>query len=114
MKKWTNIIAFAAAALTLSACGPKGEEYVGEWQSIKHPQIRAVIEKNGDSYLVKHTEPRRPGSSKTDTSTLPAVYENGALQVTRASGRMSVAYVKATDTLVWPTLTSSLEYRRVK
>lgn len=115
MKKWIKTFAVGTAALVLSACGgPSGKEYVGEWQSVKYAEMRAVIEQNGDSYLVKLTEFRRPGSKKTDTVTLPAVYENGALQVTRGSNRMSVTHVKETDTLVWPTLTSSQEYRRVK
>jgi hypothetical protein len=114
MKKWMNCIAYLAVAAALSACSQKGSEFVGTWEAVKSAKHRAVIERNGDNFLIKDTEPSMTKRGETNTTTLAGVYKDGALEVSGPFGPTSIAYVKQTDTLVWPTMGGSLEYRRVK
>lgn len=115
MSKLLNTLAFASVALVLSACGQKGNDFVGTWQSTKFPSRSAQIERNGDGFLLKVTEPSFFKVSELETKVLPAVYKDGTLQVQGGFGTASVGYVKATDTLLMPTAGgSSLEYHRTK
>jgi hypothetical protein len=115
MSKLLNTFACASIALILSACGQKGNDFVGTWQSTKFPSRSAQIERNGDGFLLKVTEPSFFKASEVETKVLPAVYKDGTLQVQGGFGTASVGYVKATDTLLMPTAGgSSLEYHRTK
>jgi len=114
MKNWMKGFACVAVAAVLSACGQKGSEYVGNWQAKEHKNRTAAIEKNGDNYLIKVTEPSMFERNKLDTVVLPAVYKDGLLEVSGVFGTSKVSYVKDTDTLLMPTNAGSMEYRRVK
>lgn len=114
MKKWTTCFAYVLIAAALSGCGSKGGEFVGKWQSTKYPQHQAVIEKNGDSYLLKNIAPSMFKRGETDTEVVPAVYKDGALEVSTGFGTAKVGYIKDTDTLLMPTMGGSLEYKRMK
>lgn len=115
MSKVMKRLACVAAALILTACGQKGNEFVGTWQCVKYPSRSAQIERNGDSFLVKDIAPSVFKSSEIKTNVMPAVYKDGVLQLSVGSDTANVGYVEATDTLLMPTAGgSSLEYRRVK
>lgn len=114
MKNWMKGFACVAVAAALSACSQQGSEYVGNWQAKEYKNRTAVIEKNGDNYLIKVTEPSVFERNKLDTEVLPAVYKDGMLEVANGFGTSKVSYVKDTDTLLMPTGGGSMEYRRVK
>lgn len=110
-----NRFACVAVALILSACGQKGNEFVGNWQCVKYPSRSAQIERNGDNFLVKDIAPSFFKSTEMKTNVMPAVYKDGVLQVSGGFGTANIGYVKDTDTLLMPTAGgSSLEYRRSK
>lgn len=109
-----NRLVCIAAALILSACGQKGTEFVGSWQCVKYPTRSAEIERNGDNFLVKDITPSMFTRGKMETNVLPAVYKDGVLVVSGGFGTANVGYVKASDTLLMPTIGGSLEYHRVK
>lgn len=115
MSKVMSRVVMITFALILSACGQKGNEFIGTWQCVKYPSRSAQIERNGNSFLVKDIAPSVFKSSEIKTNVMPAVYNDGVLQLTIASSTANVGYVKATDTLLMPTAGgSSLEYRRTK
>lgn len=114
MKKWMKGIAFFTLAAALSACGLQGKEYVGSWQAKEHANRSAAIERNGDNFVIKVTEPSIVKRGQADTETLPAVYKDGMLEISTGFGTSKISYVKDTDTLLMPTMGGSMEYRRVK
>jgi hypothetical protein len=114
MNKWIQGIALLTVAVALSACGGEGKEYVGSWQAKEHAKHSAVIERNGDSFIIKITEPSIVERGKSDTVAIPAVYKDGMLEVSNGFGTSKVSYVKDTDALLMPTMGGSIEYRRVK
>lgn len=114
MKKWMKGIAFLTLTMALSACGQQGKEYVGDWQAKERANRTVTIERNGDNFVIKQTEPMLYGNGKTQTSSIPAVYKDGMLEVSNGFGIVKISYVKNTDTLLMPTMGGSMEYRRVK
>ena len=114
MSNTTSRLACIAVALILSACGQKGTEFVGTWQCVKYANRSAQIERNGDNFLVKDITPSMFTHDKMETNVLPAVYKDGVLVVLGGFGTANVGYVKASDTLLMPTIGGSLEYHRVK
>lgn len=114
MKNWMRSVTWVAVAAILSACGQKGEEFVGRWEAKEYKNRSAEIERNGDNFLIKYTEPSMYGRKKTDTNTMPAVYKDGTLEVAGGFGTSKVGYVKNTDTLLMPMLDGSMEFRRVR
>lgn len=114
MYKAVNRFACVAVALTLSACGQKGTEFLGTWQCIKYPSRSAQIERNGESFLLKDITPSMFTPGKMETKIVPAVYKDGVLVVSGGFGSANVGYNKATDTLLMPTMGGSLEYHRAK
>jgi predicted small lipoprotein YifL len=114
MKKWMKGLACLAVASALAACGKQGNEYVGNWQAKEHTNRTATIERNGDNFVIKVTEPSVFERNKLDTEVLPAVYKDGMLEVSGIFGSPKISYVKDTDTLLMPTGGGSIEYRRVK
>jgi hypothetical protein len=111
MKIWMKGFAFLALAAALSACGQPGKEYVGTWQAKEHADRSAEIARNGDNFVIKVTS---PSFGKTKTNVLPATYKDGMLEFATGFGTSKVSYVKATDTLLVPTMGGSMEYRRAK
>jgi len=114
MKYWMKCFAIVAVATVLSACSQKGSEFVGKWQSKDFASHHAVIEKNGDNFLLKNIEPSAFERGKIETTTIPATYKDGVLEATGAFGTAKIGYVKTTDTLLIPTMGGSMEYKRVK
>lgn len=115
MKNWIKGIGCLVIAAAVAACGQKGgSEYVGSWQSKQYTNITTSIERNGDNFVVKVTEPIMYGKGEVSTSSLPAVYKDGMLEMAGAFGPAKVSYVKSTDTLLMPTTAGTMEYRRVK
>lgn len=114
MKKWMKGIAFLALAVALAACGEQGKEYVGKWQSKGNAKATAAIERNGDNFVLKISEPVVYGGGKTETTSTPAVYKDGMLELSNGFSMVKISYVKDTDTLLMPTMGGSVEYSRVK
>jgi hypothetical protein len=115
MKTWMRTLSYVAVAAILSACGgQKGAEFVGSWQAKEHANRQAVVERNGDNFVIKVTEPAMYPRGKVETTAVPAAYKDGMLEVAAGSGTFKLAYVKATDTMLMPTMGGSMEYRRVK
>ena len=114
MKKWMKGLAHVAVAVTLAACGQQGGEYVGNWQAKEYKNRTAAIERNGDNFVIKVTEPSAFRRNHLDTQVLPAVFKDGMLEISGFFGSSRVSYVKDTDTLLMPTGGGSMEYRRVK
>lgn len=114
MKNWMKGFAFVALAAVLSACGKQGNEYVGNWQATKYKNRTVAIERNGDNFVIKITEPSMFKRGEVDTETRPAVYKDGMLEISTGFGTAKVSHVKDTDTLLMPTMGDSMEFRRVK
>jgi hypothetical protein len=114
MKIWIKYLAIVATATVLAACGQKGSEFVGKWQSKDFAGRQAVIEKNGDNFLLKNIQPSAFTRGQVETTTIPATYKDGVLEAAGGFGTAKIGYVKATDTLLMPTMGGSIEYRRVK
>jgi len=114
MKKWIKGIAFLTLAAALSACGQQGKEYVGSWQAKERANRAVTIERNGENFVVKVTEPSFVKRGQTDTQAIPAVYKDGMLEISSGFGTSKISYVKDTDTLLMPTMGGSMEFRRVK
>ncbi|MFC5550339.1 hypothetical protein [Massilia aerilata] len=105
----------AAIVVMLSGCGEKGgAEFVGSWQAKEQANYQATVERNGDNFLVKFTEPALFPKGQMETQVFPAVYKDGMLKMASAGVTAKIAHVKNTDTLVVPTAGGSMEYRRVK
>ncbi|WP_321818399.1 MULTISPECIES: hypothetical protein [unclassified Paraburkholderia] len=105
------LIAIAASA-ALGACGkPAGEEFVGKWANQKTKET-VEISKNGDGFLLKDTTVN--GFTGPMTSTVPATYEKGVMQVATGFGTMNVGYDRTHDVLIMPTMGGSVELSRAK
>ena len=83
-----SLLGAAAIALALTACAKSGgNEFVGRWTNVKHPVVMLQIEKNGQSYMVRHTRPSFL-TGQLETSNVPATYKDGQLLiVTEGGGR---------------------------
>lgn len=107
-------LACVAVVLILSACSQKGNEFVGTWQCVKYPNRSAQIERNGDGFVLKDITPSMFTPGRMDTKIIPAVYKDGVLVVSGGFGSANIGYIKATNTLLMPTIGGALEYHRVK
>lgn len=114
MKNLIKGFAFLAVAAALSACGKQGNEYIGNWEAKQYKNRTVAIERNGDNFVIKSTEPSMFKRGQLDTDVIPAAYKDGMLEVSTGLGAVKVSYVKDTDTLLMPTMGGSMEYRRVK
>lgn len=104
-----------AVAVLLAACSQKsGSEYVGNWQSVKHPQFSMVIEPNGENFIAKITGPKGRMDGPITTTQIPATPKDGQLQVSSAFGPVYITHVKADDTLLIPGIGGQEEMKRVK
>jgi predicted small lipoprotein YifL len=114
MKKLLLIILL----VSLAACGRQGSAYLGKWQTPDGQHI-VEISQNGESFLVKTTNPAYKGSfvsqpGTTTTNTTPGTIKDGVLRIGSLFGDVSVTYVKQSDTLLFPTFGGSMEYQRTK
>jgi hypothetical protein len=107
MMKW--MVAALAATLLLAGCGKmQGEEYVGHWVNVQTQEETLDIERNGETFMVRSTTPKF-FSRKPKTESYPAVYKDGALQVTSDGETVNFAIDKANGHLN----TGSEQYQRV-
>lgn len=113
MSRILNRLACLAVVATLSACSPAGNEFIGKWQSVKYENRTAEIERNGDNFLIKNTAPSLFGKG-AETKLRTATYKDGVLQFSTGMGTADIGYRKDSDILLMPTISGSLEYRRVK
>jgi len=115
MKKWMKGFASIAVVAVLSACsGKAGNEYVGNWEATKYKNRTLAIEQNGDNFVIKATEPSRFKRGEFATERMPAVYKDGMLEISTGFGTSKISHVKDTDTLLFPTMGGSMEFRRAK
>ncbi|MDF3881089.1 hypothetical protein [Cupriavidus basilensis] len=105
------LMAAAAIVTLLAGCGNQtGEEYIGKWVNIKSEKRTLDIERNGDGFMVRNTEPSA-WDGKIETKNIPAVLKDGALQVqTGGLGPVLLMVDKATGHLT----SGPLEYKRDK
>ncbi|MFD2274756.1 hypothetical protein ACFS07_36295 [Undibacterium arcticum] len=81
--------------MLLAACGRADGEYLGKWVNVKKNQKDTLeIVRNGDSYLIKETRPSFFSSGQMDTSNVPAVLRDGALQAHGGMGQVNIVHVK--------------------
>lgn len=103
----------------LAACGRPGSDYLGKWQTNDGKHI-VEISQNGDSLLLKITEPAYKGlfvsqPGDTTTTTMSGAVKDGLLKVDGPMGGVTITHVKASDTLLFPGfLGGNVEYRRAK
>jgi hypothetical protein len=99
-----------AFVLALVACGNSvGSSYIGKWVSVNNANDTFEITRNGDNFLVKETS-LIPIINQPRSLQFSAVLKDGLLQIQGDLGSMTVAYIKATDTLTLP----GEDFRRVK
>lgn len=98
-----------ATLLLLTACkNGGGDEYVGKWIHVKSENRTMEIVRNGETYIVRNTEPGMT-SGKFDTTNLPATMKDGALQINSGFGAVIFVIDKSTGRL-----TSAVgEFRKV-
>ena len=112
-------ILFVFLVALLSACGRPGADYLGKWQAGDGKHF-VEISQNGDSLLLKITEPAYKGlfisqPGNTSTTTLPGTIKDGLLKVDGPLGGVTITYVKGSDTLLFPNFTGgNTEYKRAK
>lgn len=85
------LLALLPLALLLGCGNEKGTKFIGLWS---HPTIDAItltIEKNGESFMVKKTEPNHWGDGEPKTTSYPAKLEGNILQVNIGMGTISLA-----------------------
>ncbi|WP_372359268.1 hypothetical protein [Xanthomonas axonopodis] len=80
MMKWMGT-ALAAAVLMSGCAKVEGEKFVGHWVNLQSQDETMDIERNGETFMVRSTTPKF-FSRQPKTESYPAVYKNGALQVT--------------------------------
>jgi hypothetical protein len=98
-----------AALVGLGGCGNKeGDEFGGKWQSTKSAQS-VEITRNDDGFIIANTT---RGAMKG--AVISAAYRDGALEVSTGGGTESIAYDKAHDAIVLPTMAGATPFSRVK
>lgn len=104
-----RILGTAVAAVLLVSCGTQqGSEYLGKWVSTKSDKRTLEIERNGESFMVRNSEPSF-FSGKVETKNIPATLEDGVLQVSVGFGTISLAIDETSGHLT----DGQTEYRRV-
>jgi hypothetical protein len=85
------LAATLGAVALLSACGKKGDEFVGTWTEGSPDRIWVIARSSGNTFEVMK------GDDKT--TILPAHYQDGILNVTSVLGNMEIDYDKEHDSL---------------
>jgi hypothetical protein len=104
-------IAVLIVAIVLSACGSKGNEYLGKWQEAGKSSL-IVIEPNGDGFLVHGENSAKPGIAEGPPQA--GVLKDGAIVIQGQISAPTITYVKATDSLILSTFIGSAQLRRAK
>ena len=100
-----------SAALLAGCSGGSGSEYVGTWVNTKSEKRTLQIERNGEGFIVRNTEPSFFTAGKMETNNLPATLKDGALQVQVGGfGPISFMVDKSTGNLT----NGQAEYKKVK
>lgn len=85
--------------LLLTACKEGGgDEYLGKWVHVKNQKRTMEIVRNGESYIVRNTEPGMT-SGKFDTTNIPASMKDGALHISNGLGTITLVVDKSTGHL---------------
>lgn len=82
---------------------------LGTWVHVKSEKRTIEIVRNGAAYIVRNTEPGMT-SGKSDTTNIPAVMKDGALEIHNGFGTV----VFAVDTTTGHLTSAVGEFRKVK
>ena len=83
-----------------------GSEFVGKWYSVDRPTETFEITPNGDQFLITMHTHNFAGMK------IGATYTNGGLEL--STNRMKLTYIKETDSLIWPDIHGTGEWKRQK
>lgn len=108
MKKLAMLILSAA----LVACGDSASKFEGQWLETSHGTSQLDIKKNGDAYVIRASNPKKPGESPA--APVPAVLKDGKLVLENTGSPAAFTYVKDSDSIVFASEVGNEEYRRVK
>ncbi|ARG30280.1 hypothetical protein L1W93_19025 [Acinetobacter baumannii] len=100
-------VALVSMTLLAGCGGSAGDQFLGKWVGVKNDKHVLEIERNGDSYMVRNTEPS-PFTGKTRTTNLPATLQDDVLQVSVGFGAISLAIDGKSGNLT----DGRMEYRR--
>lgn len=104
------LVGVLTAIFLMTGCKDRGgDEYVGKWVHTKSEKRTMEIVRNGDTYIVRNTEPGMT-SGKFDTTSIPASFQDGGLQIHNGFGSVVLVVDKSTGNL-----TSAVgEFKRVR
>lgn len=107
-----SLCCFVASVALLVGCnGGSGSEYVGTWVNTKSEKRTLQIERNGDAFIIRNTEPSYFSAGEMQTKNLPATLKDGVLQVQVGGfGAVSFMVDKATGNLT----NGQSEYKKAK
>jgi hypothetical protein len=91
----------ALTLILIAGCTSHGSQFLGKWVNTKNQHDTMEIVRNGEGYLIQ-----------ADGTKIGAIYKDGTLQVQGMLGRISLTYVKATDTIEAPGFFGQAEYKR--
>lgn len=100
---------FAAVAFLVGCSSNAGNEYVGKWVNVKSEKRTVEIERNGESFMIRNTEPSF-WDGKIKTENIPAIFKDGTLQIQTGFGATIISIDKASGNLN----VGGAEYKRVK
>lgn len=103
-----GIAALLLMCMALAGCHSAGSEYVGKWVNEKSDQRTMEIERNGDSFMLRNTEPSF-FTGKVETKNIPATLRDGTLQVQLGMGSVTLSLDKGTGHLT----DGRSEYKRI-
>jgi hypothetical protein len=98
-----RILTILILAASVIACSGSGSEYVGEWESPNNTKLTFEIVRNGDGFLViyKNNSKTQDEQIKNEEK-IPAILEDGLLQLQGLMSGITFTYIKANDTLMAP------------
>jgi len=85
-----SLLGVITIAFTLAACAKSGNEFVGKWTNVKYPVITLEIERNDQSFMVRHTRTNFL-TGQRETNNVPATYKDGQLRIITESGGIAFA-----------------------
>jgi hypothetical protein len=103
-----GIASLLLTCMALAGCHNAGSEYIGKWVSVKSEKRTLEIERNGDSFMLRNTEPSFI-TGRIETKNIPATLKDGTLQVQLGMGAITLSLDKGTGHLT----DGQAEYRRV-
>lgn len=77
MKKLAHGVVVVTALLT--ACSGGNGKYIGKWVNINSTQRTLQIDRNGDTFIIRNTEPSFI-TGQAETKNFPAIIKDGTLQ----------------------------------